>query len=357
MEGTATNLIPTASVQGPITCRVELPESWQVAQAAGRIELADTQRLNPFAVAADGSRVFGALYSGAWSGVVSVELQGEINQIRAFDNPAVDQANGNASFDGRWFVWEESHSLSNWSAWDIRAWDSETGEVFDIGTAARVDGEPVSGPFVIPVASEGKAAWVQANEQGMGEVHLYDLAGREDRVLPSGSAAPPVLFWDSKLLWVDRSRGLAMADAKTGEPVTVPEPLAQIHSFATLAAAGEVVAWSEDFRNVKIWRVGDPRAAVLFEAAERERVDWLAVVGDLVTWSGNKRQMAADLRSGSIAPLTQRPGFKSVNRNWLLTVDPIDTTKGVAGERMSVPPPEIDLVDVTELPPLPGCPS
>jgi len=140
---------------------VDLPEAWNTALAQGKIGVPDTDYLYPKAVAPDGSQIFGALYSDAWSGVVSVNRQGSITRIRAFDNPQEDQIS--AAFDGRWLVWEESHSLTDFSDWDIRAWDSSGGQVFDIAGAPRANGATVPGPFVIPAVSQGKAAWVQAN--------------------------------------------------------------------------------------------------------------------------------------------------------------------------------------------------
>ena len=170
-------------------CIVDLPESWRAALAQGKISVPDTVRLGVLAVAADGSRIFGGLYSVEWSGIVSVDRDGSIARIRASRSGSTGGA-----FDGRWLVWEESHSSTDWSDWDIWAWDSNSGEVFEVATAPRANGATVPGPFVIPAVSDGKSAWVQANQSGKGEVHLYDLATRQDRVLSAGAVVPPVLL-------------------------------------------------------------------------------------------------------------------------------------------------------------------
>jgi hypothetical protein len=351
---------PSSARQDGTFCTVELPESWRSALAQGKISLPDTDYLYAKAVAPDGTQIFGELYSDAWSGVVAVDRQGSIKRIRAFANPRADHAS--VAFDGRWLVWTELHSITNWSDWDIRAWDSSTGEVFDIATAPRVNGATVSGPFVIPVASEGRAAWVQANPSGKGEVHLYDLARRQDRVLSAGTVVPPVLFWGAKLMWVEKDLPgggghLAMADAATGEPLTVPRPLASLTSIATLAASGDLVAWSEDYHTVSVWRVGEPKAEQIFAAGPDDGVDWITIAGDLVEWRGLKAPMVADLRSGSVTPLTEGNGGAYTNGEALVLEKPLGPLVKPAEDEVALNHFEADVVDVTKLPPLPGCPS
>jgi len=290
--------------------------------------------------------------------VVSVTPQGSITRIRAFDNPATDGVVGGA-FDGRWLVWSEGHSSTDWNDWDIRAWDSSSGQVIDIATAPRVGGATVQGPFVIPVVSEGKAAWVQASRSGKGEVHLYSLAERRDRVLSAGKATPPVLFWGSKLLWgeldvpEEQFGHLAMADAVTGEQLAPPEPLASLRNFGSVAASDDLVAWTTDLHSLTIWRPGEAEATQVYTTDMSDGVDWIAIAGDLVTWSGVETQWAADLRSSSVTRITQQYGDRLTNGNALLVVQPIGSLKT---EEM-VPLLEIEIVDATRLPPLPGCGS
>ncbi|MEX2157992.1 MAG: hypothetical protein WEB04_01165 [Dehalococcoidia bacterium] len=340
---------------------MDLPASWRSALAQGKITLPDSDYLYPAAVAAIGGRVFGALYSDAWSGVVAVDHQGAVTRVRAFDNPQEDQIQ--AAFDGRWLVWEESHSLTNWSDWDIRAWDSTSGEVFDIASAPRVGGVPVAGPFVIPVVSQGKAAWVQANASGRGEIHLYNLVTRQDRLLSTGTAVPPILFWGTKLVWAEKDLPgggghLAMADAATGEPLIVPEPLASLRSIATLAASEDLVAWSEDYFHLSVWRVGEAAPKGIFAAGREDGVDWLTIAGDIVAWRGLHAPMAADLRTGSVAPLTDGNGFLYTSGRALVLVKPLGPIVKEGDEHhRSLTHFETDVIDTTKLPPLPGCPS
>jgi hypothetical protein len=344
-------------------CTVALPESWSAALAQGKISIPDSVRLYALAVAADGSRVLGKLYSDTGSGVVSVDRQGAITQIGATGDWRQHRLIAGA-FDGRWVVWSEGHSAEDSNDWDILAGDSRSGAAFVIATAPRVNGAPVSGPYIIPVVSQGKAAWVQANQSGQFEVHLYDLAAREDRVLSAGNALPPIVFWGSRLLWGERftengqeAGQLVMIDATTGKHLEVPEPLASIRQLGSqsLGASGDLVAWSEDPHSVTVWRTGAKKAQQIF-VDRNGQVDWIAVAGDLVAWRGLKAPMVADLRSHSIAPLTEENGSVVTNGKALLL-------SKIVGPRVHSDDPltrnveETDVVDVTKLPPLPKCPS
>jgi hypothetical protein len=343
-------------------CTVELPESWRTALEDGKVPLPDDVYFILHDLAPDGAQVFGDLYSDGWSGVVAVNREGTITRIRAFANPEQDQTD--EAFDGRWLVWEEGHSISNWNDWDIRAWDSQTNEVFDIGTAPRVNGEPVSGPFVIPVVSNGRAAWLQANQSGHLEVHLYDLERRQDSVVSESDALQPVLFWGSRLLWGERftengqqAGHLVMMDAATGKRLEVPEPLASLRSVATLGVSGDLVAWSEDHHDVKVWRDGDQKARLILSDLDQS-VDWIRVAGKLVTWHGYHGPRVADLRSGSIALLNDEGnGYAFTNGDTLALSKPVGRVVVPKEDVVALNHADIEVVDVTRLPPLPGCSS
>ncbi len=342
-------------------CTVQLPEAWQTLISEGKVSI-DNDHWYPTAVSADGSRVFGKFYSNAWSGVAAVDRQGSVTRLRTFDNPNEDQAT--AAFDGRWLVWEEDHSIENWNDWDIRAWDSSTGDVFDIASASRVNGVPVSGPFVIPVVSHGKAAWLQPNQAGKLEVHLYDLAKRQDRVVSEGDALLPVVFWDSRLLWGERftengqpAGHLVMIDAQTGKHLKVPEPLASIRSIGTMAASGDLVAWSEGSL-VMAWRKGERKATEIF-ADPNSKVDWIRVAGDFVLWEGNVGSTVADTTTRSVAALGGDPRTNGQQLLLVRSVGPRLLSDETDQNRVSTwwQHFEGDVVDVSKLPPLPGCPS
>lgn len=350
----ASSPAPSASSEraGPF-CLVDLPTEWRDAFSRAAIPFPEGDRFVPAAVAPDGSLAFGDLFSTSWSGVVGVSPQGGITKISEFTDPANDQISG-ADFDGRWLVWSEVHSPSDWNDWDLKAWDSSTGQVKIITTTPRVDGRPVPGPFILPVTSNGYAAWVQASRSGQGEVHLHSLADDRDTVLGSGKATQPVAFWGSSVAWAEtdvpgQSGHLVMANVPTGSPVDVPEPLASVkHWGSSFVGTSSLVAW-DDAKSLWVWRPGERNAHQVFTAEIGDYVEFVAIAGDLVTWGGVKNQWAADLRSNSITKITQF-GWRYAKNNALLLSQPI-------GPQKDTPSPQsmTAIVDATKLPPLPRC--
>lgn len=350
----APTLDPGSNGLPPRYCVVDLPRSWNAAFSKGRIELGEDQRFSPVVPAEDASRAFGSFYSPEWSGVVSVSVEGTITRIRAFAEPSRDQIIG-AAFDGRWLVWSESHSLTNFNDWDIRAWDSTTDALFDV--ASGPDTEQVV--FVLPVGWEGIAAWIQPSASGGLAVHVYSLAERTERVISEGTPVPPILFWGPNLIWGEKKEAsqsegrLEMMDMRTFERAPPPGPLATLSHFGSVAANGDLLAWTEDLHSVSIWREGDERPARFVPPGFAPGVDFIAIAGDLVTWGGADKQWAADVRSHSVTGITERLGGRMTNGRALVVAEPIGDIK--RNEQSLVPALEIILVDTAELPPLPGC--
>jgi hypothetical protein len=343
-------------------CTIELPESWRDALERGRVSIPDAARFFPFAVAPDGKRVFGSYYSQAWSGVVSLDGQGNVGRIRQSSDRSLYQHQG-GSFDGRWLVWSVVRSGSETNDWIIYAWDSESGNLFEVAASQKVDGTPAPGPFVIPTVAEAKAAWVQANAEGEGEVHLYDLAVREDRVLSTGKVTPPVTFWGSRLIWVEKPDGtitggvrFAMADIQTRAAIPVPDPLTYVILIGPVDASGDLLVWSEGYDDVQVWREGDPKMTQIFEDRDGQ-VDWVEIAGEhILEWRGLHAPMVADLRSRSVAPLTEENGWAYTNGTALALSRPLGPIVHY-DDPLEAPPSETSVIDVRGLPPLPECPA
>ena len=202
--------------------------------------------------------------------------------------------------------------------------------------------------------SNRHAAWVQANQSGQGEVHVYSLEDDSDMILGSDKATQPVAFWESNVVWAEtdaagQSAHLVMADVSTGSPVQVPEPLASVkHWGSSFVGTSELVAW-DDAKSLWIWRPGDAKAHQAFTAEIGDYVEFVAIAGDLVTWGGVKNQWAADLRSGSVTKITQF-GWRYAESNALLVTQPIGPQKDTPS-----PQSQTSIVDATKLPPLPAC--
>jgi hypothetical protein len=328
---------------------VPLPLAWQSAIKAGNPPLPAADRVIPFATGADPSAFFAELYSSSWSGVVSVAVpSGAITRIKSFTDPNNEQAYG-GGFDGRWLVWVESLSLVDSNNWQIWAWDTSTNRSSQIGAAATINGQPVLGPIVEPVVHEGRAAWVQANQDGIGEVHLYALSTAHDQVIASHDTTP-VLFWGANLMWqhldvAGRSGHLEMMDPASGRSVVVPEPLASVHGLSFIAVSEGLVAWT-DGPSIWAYRPGQTKASLVYQVPH-DHASFLGIAGDLITWDGSSGPSALDLRSSSVSTLTPQYGGRFAQGQSLVIYWPV----GARGSSTVA----LSAVDASKLPALPRC--
>jgi hypothetical protein len=308
-------------------------------------------RVIPFATGVNPSVFFAELYSITWSGVVAVGVpSGAVTHIKAFKDPTNEQTYSGA-FDGRWLVWIDQLSPQDADNWQIWAWDSSAGKSFEVAAAAVANGSAVSGPVVQPVVWAGKAAWVQAGQGGLGEVHLYSLQTRHDEVVGSG-ATYPVLFWGSDLVWQHldvpgQSGHLQMVDASSGQPVAIPMPLAAVRHLAFLAVSDHLVAWT-DGTSIWAYRQGQTTASLVYELSG-DTAGFLGIAGDLITWDGSSRPFALDVRSASITTLTPAYGGRFASGKSLLIYWPDSQSKSTSA------PFRVSDVDASQLPQLPSC--
>jgi hypothetical protein len=217
--------------------------------------------MQPIVGARDGRSFFAELYTPAFSGVVRVDARtSRVTRIRRFPNAHDDQADG--SFDGRWFVFSEYHSLEDpFDDFVTFAWDSHNGTLTQLGEA-KLDpnGHPWPGAWRQPDVRAGFATWSQgAGPGGAGEVHAYDLAHGVDRVVrrghPAGSffVAGPTVVWPESLGRGELTHMLA-ANARTGAAVPAPPALARLRGIGGLFTDGRSVVYPSA-KYTSLWRV------------------------------------------------------------------------------------------------------
>ena len=335
----------------PPACTVDLPANWRDAFLRGEIGVFAGDEFVLVAVAADGSEVFGALYSDGWSGVAAIGAKGNIMRISQFApitidappsavlNTPTENQIAAAQFDGRWLVWSDVPSSSDTG--DLQAWDSTTGQVTDIG--------PAPADFAL---DSGRLAWIDNLEGGTGpgDLHLYSLATGQSRVVSSAAGAPPFMFWNGGLMW-NHLGNVEMMDFDSGQGLAPPQVLSSITLHDTVAASPTLIAWA-DGKSVFAWRPGDDSAARIFTAAQGDQAQFVGIAGDLVTWGDVLNQWAADLRSGSATKITQNGGNAVTNGSALAISEPIGPQKVTPPSR---PQSQTAIVDATQLPPLPTC--
>jgi hypothetical protein len=330
-----------------------LPDQWHQVLSKGEIKLPLNTRAVPFTVAPDASRAFVGYNSAQWSGVASVDrLSGAVTRIWPFSNPATDQA-GAGAFDGRWLVWLDMHSPEDWNVWDIWASDTSSSEKIHVAGAPTLGDKSVPGPMVQPIVSNGVAAWVQANRDGLGEIHLYSLATRSDQVIETGKVGPPLVFWRSNLIWqvIDQpgiAGHVAMYDLSARQQVArMPAPLNAIHQMSYLSATDAQIAWS-DSHSIWISEVGGvPRLA--YRAADGDSVNFMSLAGNLISWDALRGPIALDTRSGSFGNLTSNFGGRFAKGNGMVVYQPSTASKS------TTPTLSIQIVDIRSLDPLPTC--
>ena len=175
-------------------CRAPHPPSWKRVVASSIVGLSRRASVLPIVGGGDGRSFFAELYSPAFSGVVRIAAStSHVRRIRRFPSARNDQADG--SFDGRWLVWNEYHSLSGFDDFTTFAWDSHTGRIGQIGAAKRdANGAFWPSGWRQPDVRAGFATWAQgAGPDGQGEVHVYDPAANTDRSIPVGQPVGTVV--------------------------------------------------------------------------------------------------------------------------------------------------------------------
>ncbi len=230
-------------------CRAPTPAAWKRTLATSAVSLSRRASLQPIVGAGDGRSYFAELYSPRFSGVVRINARtSHVTRIRRFPNAHDDQADG--SFDGRWLVWNEYHSLEDdFAEFSTFAWDSRTGSIAQIGQAERdANGNPWPGQWRQPDARGGYATWTQGVGPGETEVHAYDLARHHDLVVRRGRAQGSFFVAGPKVVWPESpapgayTRMLA-ASPRTGASVPVPPTLGALRGVSALFTDGRVIAY------------------------------------------------------------------------------------------------------------------
>jgi hypothetical protein len=344
-------------------CTIDLPDSWSAAIDQGKIPIPAGDYFYPAAVDGDATRVFGALYSDGWSGVVAIDPQGAITHVRQFDNPGRDQI-WSVSYDGRWLAWTERHSNQSLVGSNLYAWDSLSGDVIDLNTGT-------SG-FAI---SQGELVWSKSRGElyGPSDLHLYSLAQRTDIVVPNAKPITPVVFSGSKLLLLEAQPPLSegvqggsqfrMLETATRKFEPLSPPFDAIFGAYAVSLRDGVAAWVEGNR-IYAWRYTDGKQAPIFETTARDTLFPVQQSGSFVAWylqsgeTGRDSYMAADLRSGSTVRFPDKTDLDYALGDALV----FDRSTGAKPTPnpdefgVDLVPADVYLVNASSLPPLPRCP-
>lgn len=233
--------------------------SWRKALERHVVPLSREVCLVPLALSGDGKTFFASVFSPGYSGVVLVESGGsDYTPIRAFGDPDNDQAVG--SFDGRWLVWYEYHSLSDFSDFSVWSWDSRDGSVRQIGAASPApEGGFWPSSWRKPDARDGFATWTQGvGPDSLTDVHVVDLTSGDDNVVRHGHAGESFLLDGGLVAWAESPKRGALSEFSTvqvrlGHACATPRSLRSLHGAPGLVTDGSALAFSDPHWRSVCW--------------------------------------------------------------------------------------------------------
>jgi hypothetical protein len=266
-------------------------------------------------------------WASRFSGIAALNLAtGATRRIKAFADPATDQADG--SFGGRWLVWEETYSLQSLDDFTIYAWDSATGTLRTLGhSLAGPGGTAWPSPWHGPAVSGQYAAWAQGyGPGGVVEIRLANLETGQVTVIRRGHLQPP--FFDGDLVvWPESDRPgtqttLHAYDIATGRPARMPAVLQAVHGTEFVATDGTRTAYfSPDLTELYYSAAQGQRARVVLRLPAGVAFADLAIEPGSLAWTTTQATYLASTRTGAYSQVTTAYGFATGSNSAVLISD------------------------------------
>jgi hypothetical protein len=307
-------------------------------------------------MAHDGRSFFATVYSPAFSGVARVgSTKKTITRIKAFPDPSNDQADG--AFDGRWLVWNEFHGFDSFNDFTVWAWDSRTGQVREIGAAARGPDGRFWTSFWRPADVRGGiATWVQGSGPDQAtQLHVYDLRTNVDRIVRSGHPLSPFLLDGRLVVWPEQPfRGAPATmyaySAATGSRVAVPRALRGLRDVFGLATDGRRIAYPDGPYKSLWWSSSPYRAPTEIVAARGlDHIDNSVQIGGRYIGFGiQPRLFVGDTKTRRYVEISRHSGYTRLDSKSLLVL------YATGSKQLDAVAP-IAFVPLRDLPPMPAC--
>ena len=241
-------------------CQARPDSAWNEALKNGVVSLSRRHSIIPWGIAGDGRTFFASYYSASYSGVVRITaVNGHVKRIKRFPDAVNDQADG--TFDGRWLVWHEYHSLYDWYDFTTWSWDSHTGKVRQIGAAQKgPNGAYLVSSWRQPDARGGFAIWEQgARGPGYepGDIHTVNLRSGRGRVIRHGHVEESFLLDGHRVVWNESMKPGALtvmrtANVKSGRIVTSPVAIRRMRGALMPATNGHALAFTTA-QSARLW--------------------------------------------------------------------------------------------------------
>jgi hypothetical protein len=284
-------------------------------------------KFQPLGVSGDGRQVFVSAWTPGFSGVAALSLAtGRLTPIRAFSNPATDQADGTS--DGHWLVWAQTYSLSSLDHFTMYAWDATTSRLLRIGgSIAAPGGKPWPSPWHAPAVSGHYAAWAQGyGPGGQVEVRLANLLTGQVTTIRTGHAQPP--FFDGGLVvWPESDAPGAQTTLRSWSLarhrlVALPAALRAVHGTEFVVSDGTRTAYlSPDLTRLYYSpRQDQPARLALRLPAGVSFADLVMAPGTLA-WTTSQATYLASTATGAFTRVTPRYGYATGSGPVILVTD------------------------------------
>ena len=268
----------------------------------------------PLGLSGDGRTAYVSTWTPQFAGVAALSLgTGHLRRIRAFPDPAADQADGSSG--GRWLAWEETHSLQSLDGFTVYAWDSATGRLRRLGhSLPGPHGAPWPSPWHAPAVSGHFAAWAQGyGPGGEVEVLLANLATGKVSVVRRGHTQPP-FFAGGLLVWPESDQPgaqttLHAVSLRTGRPAVLPAALRAVHGTEFVATDGTRTAYFNPGLTALYYSPAQNQPArVVLRLTAGADFAGLSIAPGSLAWTTTKATYLASTRTGEFTQVTPQYG-------------------------------------------------
>ena len=308
----------------------------------------------PIAPAGDGRTFFAEMWSASFSGVTRIDARtSKVTRIKKFPNPASDQALG--SFDGRWLVWKEYHSLYNGNDFSVWAWDSHGGKPKLIGKAGHApNGKQWQSSSRNPDVYNGVATWGQGSgAAGVGDIHAFNLARGHGRIVRRAHVGGS-FFYGGLIVWNESLRPNALTvmravDASTGKTRPVPSSMRGLRGISGLITDGKAIAYP-NATFTSLWWSPQPSSTprLLFGTASGDTFsNTVQIAGRYIVFDLEPHTYLADTATRRYLEI-KGGGFGDLNSSALVLAKP---SRALAAHPIS----DVLFLPLRSFPPLPSC--
>jgi hypothetical protein len=334
-------------------CEVPMPDSWKLTIASGKIAGEGTWS-RVVALDPNGDKTVKEIRKGSSNYLELTSSSGELQTIAKIAHTDAGGYLETADFDGRWVVYSLGYGQSIANRWAIYAWDSHSAEPPQKVASWRPNSRMTLDPELH--LHQGKATWIAGSAiKDALEVHLFDLATKNDLIVETGAIYGHPFFAKNLLVWPESNgsgRPLKMNayDIATSTRVNLPATLNTIQKVGSIVGDSSTWAWvgGSTFSEVWVWRTGWSSSRKIFDSGKGSWVSSVQLAGDIVTWTSDATY-AANLDTGSYVKLTPDYGSSMAKGSFL------EFSYATTNIKSQYMPQDSFVVDVRKLAPLPTC--